>query len=205
MKMPHIALLALDIMDTLGISYQVLGGPSHCCGVLQLRAGDVETSGRIGSNSIEKMSHSKSGQVLSWCPSCYVQFTETTLPILERQNGARPFEMTPFIRFLASKLDELKPHLHGRIEFRVALHKHPGVAGLMEAAVNILQAVPGVELIDLKQPTVGLQSVSQISKRLGPLCEARRTRGPEGSKNNRKRVSSFPLHSRASHTASRSI
>jgi heterodisulfide reductase subunit D len=36
LKTPHIALLALDIMDALGISYQVMGGPSHCCGVVQL-------------------------------------------------------------------------------------------------------------------------------------------------------------------------
>ena len=49
-------------------------------GVQPGRSGDVETSGRMGSASIQKMSHSKSGQVLSWCPSCYVQFTETTLP-----------------------------------------------------------------------------------------------------------------------------
>ena len=48
LKTPHIALLALDMMDTLGVSYQVMGGPSHCCGVLQLRAGDVEMSGRMG-------------------------------------------------------------------------------------------------------------------------------------------------------------
>ena len=101
LKTPHIALLALDIMDALGISYQVMGGPTHCCGVTQLRAGDVEMSGRMGSNTVEKMSHAKSGQVISWCPSCYVQFTETTLPTIERQRGARPFEMTPFLRFLA--------------------------------------------------------------------------------------------------------
>ncbi len=95
LRTPHIALLALDIMDALGVSYQAMGGPSHCCGVMQLRAGDVEMSGRMGTNSIEKMSHSKSGQVLSWCPSCYVQFSETTLPALERQRGSRPFEMGP--------------------------------------------------------------------------------------------------------------
>src|SRR5258706_129564 len=101
LKTPHIALLALDIMDALGITYQVMGGPSHCCGVMQLRPGDVEMSGRMGSNSIEKLSHSKSGQVISWCPSCYVQFTELTLPTIERQRGgSRPFEMTPFMRFL---------------------------------------------------------------------------------------------------------
>ena len=169
LKTPHIALLALDIMDVLGVTYQVMGGPSHCCGVVQLRPGDVEMSGRMGSNSIEKLSHSKSGQVISWCPSCYVQFTELTLPTIERQRGSRPFEMTPFMRFLDGRLAELKPHLQRRVEMRVALHQHPGIAGAMEAATEILQAIPGVELVDLKQPTVGLQSFS-----LGVLPEFKR-------------------------------
>ena len=43
---------------------------------------------------------------------------------------------------------------------RVALHRHPGVAGVMEAAAEILGAIPGIELVDLKQPAVGLQSVN---------------------------------------------
>jgi hypothetical protein len=114
----------------------------------------------MGSNSIEKMSHSKSGQVISWCPSCYVQFTETTLPTLERQAGARPFEMTPFLRFLRERLAQLTPLLRRQVDMRLALHRHPGVAGVMEAATEILQAIPGVELVDLKQPAVGLQSVN---------------------------------------------
>ena len=160
LKTPHIALLALDIMDALGISYQVMGGPSHCCGVMQLRPGDVEMSGRVGASSIEKLSHAKSGQVISWCPSCYVQFTETTLPTIERQRGARPFEMIPFLRFLDGRLGQLTAHLRQPVELRVALHRHPGVAGVMEAAAKILQAIPGITLVDLKQPAVGLQSVS---------------------------------------------
>ncbi len=160
LKTPHIALLALDIMDALGVTYQVMGGPTHCCGIRQLGAGDVEMSGRMGSNSIEKMSHSKSGQVISWCPSCYVQFTETTIPAIERQGGARPFEMTPFLRFLRERLAQLTKLLRRPVKMRVALHRHPGVAGVMEAAAEILQAIPGVELVDLKQPAVGLQSVA---------------------------------------------
>jgi Fe-S oxidoreductase len=169
LKTPHIALLALDIMDALGIGYQVMGGPSHCCGVVQMRPGDVEISGRMGANSIEKLSHSKSGQVISWCPSCYVQFTETTLPALERQRGAPPFEMTPFMRFLAGRLDQLTPHLRQGVPMRVALHRHPGIAGVMEAAAKILAAVPGIRLVDLNQPAIGLQSFS-----LGVLPEFKR-------------------------------
>jgi heterodisulfide reductase subunit D len=160
LKTPHIALLALDIMDALGVTYQVMGGPSHCCGVMQLRAGDVEMSGRMALGTMEKLSHARSGQVISWCPSCYVQFTELTLPTIERQHGSRPFEMTPFMRFLDGRLAQLKPQLQQRVEMRVALHRHPGVAGVMEAAAAILEAIPGVELVDLKQPAVGLQSVN---------------------------------------------
>ena len=160
LKTPHIALLALDIMDVLGVSYQAMGGPSHCCGVMQLRSGDVEMSGRMGTNSIEKMSHSKSGQVLSWCPSCQVQFTETTLPAIERQRGSRPFEMTPFIAFLKTRLEELKAVCREPVAWRVALHQHPGMPSVVNAAIAILQAIPGVELIELKQPAIGLQSAS---------------------------------------------
>jgi len=162
LKTPHIALLALDVMDVLGISYQVMGGPSHCCGVIQLRTGDAEMSGRMGTSSIDKMSVSKSG-VLSWCPSCYVQFSETTLPTVERQRGAKPFEMTPFLRFLRGRLDDLRPHLREPVAMRVALHRHSGVAGIVEAVLDLLRAVPGIEIVDLQQPSVGLQSASMAA------------------------------------------
>lgn len=160
LKTPHIALLALDIMDVLGVSYRVMGGTSHCCGVVHMRAGDTEVLGRVATRTIEKLSQSKSGQVLSWCPSCQVQFTETTLPTIERQRGSRPFEMTPFMRYLTGRLDDLRPLLRRPVKARVALHRHPGVAGVMEAAESLLRAVPGVEIVDLQQPAVGLQSVN---------------------------------------------
>jgi heterodisulfide reductase subunit D len=160
LKTPNIALLALDLMDRLGISYRVMGGPTHCCGVNQFRTADLEMSGRMAMNTAEQMANSKSGQVLSWCPSCFVQYTETTLPAMEKKNGSRPFEMTPFIRFLAGRLNDLQPQLVTPVQLRVALHRHPGVTGVVEAAENLLKAVPGIELIDLGQPAVGLQSFS---------------------------------------------
>jgi heterodisulfide reductase subunit D len=158
LKTPHIALLALDIMDTLGITYHVMGGPSHCCGIVQMRTGDVATSGRFAESTMDKLARSKSGQVISWCPSCHVQFTETTLPTIEKTRGARPFEMTPFMLFLRKHLDRLRPYLRNRVDMRIALHRHPGIKGVVEAAEDILRAVPGVELVDLGQPAVGLMS-----------------------------------------------
>jgi heterodisulfide reductase subunit D len=159
LKTPHIALLALDVMDALGVTYRVMGGPTHCCGIQHLRAGDTETFGRFATNTLDKLAQGKTG-VLSWCPSCHVQYTEITIPAIEATRGSKPFEMTPFMRFLAARLDDLRPLLRERIEMRIALHRHPGIAGAMEAAEQILRAVPGIEIVDLHQPAVGLQTAA---------------------------------------------
>ncbi|MFZ0608419.1 MAG: heterodisulfide reductase-related iron-sulfur binding cluster, partial [Xanthobacteraceae bacterium] len=151
-------LLALDVMDALGVSYEVMGGPTHCCGIQQLRSGDMATFGRVAESALDKLSHSKTGQVLSWCPSCHVQFTEMTLPAAEATRGRKPFEMTPFTMFVRNNLDRLKPLLRQPVPMRIALHKHPGVRGVVEAAEDILRAVPGIALVDLHQPAVGLQA-----------------------------------------------
>jgi heterodisulfide reductase subunit D len=158
LKTPHIALLALDVMDALGVTYRVLGGPTHCCGVQQLRAGDTETLARVAQTTLDKLAASNTGQVLAWCPSCQMQFSEVTLPTIERMRGLRPFEMTPFMRFLAGKLDQLKPLLRKPVPLRIALHRHPGIAGVMEAAELVLRAVPRLEIVELGIPAVGLMS-----------------------------------------------
>jgi heterodisulfide reductase subunit D len=156
LKTPHIALLALDIMDALGVTYKVMGGPTHCCGVIQLRTGDTDVSANMAANTMGKLA--EASQVLSWCPSCHVQFTEVMLPAHERSAGSKPFEMTPFMRFLGARIDDLEPLLRRPVPMRVALHRHPGIPGVVEAALRLLAAVPGIKVVDLGLPAVGLMS-----------------------------------------------
>ena len=52
LKTPHIALLCLEVLARLGTRYKVFAGPAYCCGVIQYRAGDTKTSGRIGGNTV---------------------------------------------------------------------------------------------------------------------------------------------------------
>ena len=133
---------------------------SHCCGTSQLRAGDVDTLGRFANNTISKLSQSKSKTVLAWCPSCVMQFGETVLPTVERTTGEKPFNLTPFMPFLHGQIEKVRPFLKNRVEMTVALHKHPGIAGVMEAAEQLLLAVPGVKIAKLDVPAMGLQSVN---------------------------------------------
>jgi Fe-S oxidoreductase len=168
LKTPHMALTALDIMDALGVTYKVMGGPTHCCGVVQLHTGDTEISGRAATSSLDKLAEGKTG-VISWCASCHVQFTETTIPTIEKIRGARPFEMTPFMLFLATRFEDLRPMLRKPVPMRIALHKHPGVKGVVEAGTELLRMVPGIEIVDLNQPAVGL-----MSNALNPLPDYKR-------------------------------
>jgi hypothetical protein len=64
--------------------------------------------------------------------------------------------MTPFMTYLGTRLDDLRPLLRNRVEMRIALHRHPGIPSVVKAAEAILAAVPGIELVDLEQPAVGL-------------------------------------------------
>ena len=165
LKTPHIALLCFDIMDALGIRYRVMGGPSHCCGVLQFRAGDLATSGRVAYRTVERLG-SAGGRVLTWCPTCQVQLGEIVIPGTAQP---RP-SMEPFVLFLAERLDALRPLLKHSVNKRVGLHEHPGVSGVADAAQSILRAVPGLDFVDLAQPRVGY-----MCNKLNPLPEFKRS------------------------------
>ena len=96
----------------------------------------------------------RSTHVLSWCASCQVQFTETMLPAYERRVGSRPFEMTPFMRFLGDRIEQLRPMLREPVRMRVALHRHPGLAGVVDNGRDqilrdaLLGAAPKLQGVD---------------------------------------------------------
>src|SRR3984957_19107651 len=165
LKTPHIALLCFDIMEALGTRYRVMGGPSHCCGVLQFRAGDIATSGRVAYRTIERLAGAVGGRALTWCPTCQVQLGEIVAP----GKTDTALALQPFLLFLVARLDELRPLMTHRVEKRVGLHEHPGIAGVSEAARTILEAIPGLEFGDLAQPRVGY-----MCNTLNPLPDYKR-------------------------------
>ena len=150
MKTPHIALLCLDIMDALAVRYRVVGGPSHCCGVLQFRAGDLTTAGRVAQRTIDRLT-AAAPRAVAWCPTCQIQLGQIVGPDL----GGDKLDLGAFVTYLAERLDDLRPLMTRPVNKRVGLHEHPGVGGIAEAARAILEAIPGLEFVDLEQPRVG--------------------------------------------------
>lgn len=155
LRTPHIALFCLDVLDALGLSYAVYGGPGNCCGILQFRPGDGANGGRQAYATIQRFAETGASEVVSWCPTCQIQIGQTALPIYNETEGDAGFDMSMMAIFLARHLDRLKPLFVNRIERRVGLHEHPGTEGVTEAVRSLLEAIPGLEFVDLEQPRVG--------------------------------------------------
>jgi Fe-S oxidoreductase len=150
LKTPHIALLCLEILGRLGTRYKVFAGPAYCCGVIQYRAGDTKISGQIGGNTVAGFAGTGAPRVLTWCPTCNIQLSEIVMPSTDAS-----FNLEHVVPYIAARIELLRPHFIHPINKQVALHEHPGVAGVTEGAIKILTAIPGLKLIDLEQPRVG--------------------------------------------------
>jgi Fe-S oxidoreductase len=152
LKTPHIALLCLDVLDRLGVRYEVMGGPSTCCGIFQFMEADLESSGRVAFNSIDQLGRAGTAEVLSWCPSCQTQIGEVAMPAYEQSRGGTPFDLNPFFAYLGRRIDDLRPLMTEPVERRVALNERN------QAVRTLLGAIPGLELVELDVPRVGTMS-----------------------------------------------
>jgi len=158
LRTPHIALLALDVLDKLEVSYEVMGGVGQCCGVYQFREGDFTNNSKMANATIEGLASAGTSTVLSWCPSCQLNLGEVSLPNYAAQFGEKPFDLNPFLVFLGDRADRLAGMMVNRVEKRVALHERPVFPQTMEAVKKLLSIIPGVELVELDVPRIGTQA-----------------------------------------------
>lgn len=157
-KTPHILILCLDVIRAMGLTYEVIGGPSACCGVFQFLSGDAETSGRAGLSALKQIDSIGAGEKISWCPSCQTQFEDVIIPNHERITGDDTFALTPFFLFLERHIDQLKELFVFPVRKRVALNERPGYPAVIGAVKCILQAIPGLEFVELGVQRAGLMS-----------------------------------------------
>jgi Fe-S oxidoreductase len=157
-KTPHIALLVLDVLDALGVSYEVMGGAATCCGIQHFKQGDAKTAGRIAYNTIERLARPGAARVVSWCPSCQIQIGEVALPAFERSFGGMPFDLDPIAEFFAERLDDLRPLFVHAVPKRVALQERSALPGVMIAVKRLLRAIPGLEVVELDVPVLSTQA-----------------------------------------------
>ena len=161
LKTPHIGLLCLDVLEKLDLTYEVHGGPGSCCGILQTRPGDMPNAARQAFTTMDKFAKAKASQVISWCPTCQIQFGEMMIPSYQEATGTG-IDMTMFPVFLAGHLDRLRPFLTRAVNKRVAIYEYAGALGVMEGVRTLLDAIPGLEVVELGHSSIGYTSTALL-------------------------------------------
>jgi Fe-S oxidoreductase len=137
-----------------------MGGVGQCCGVYQYRSGDFVNNSKMAYATIDGLASAGAATVLSWCPSCQISIGEVSLPNYQQQFGEKPFDLNPFLTFLAAHADRLAAMMKRRVERKIALHERPVFPEVMTAVKKLLSIIPGAELIEIDVPRVGTQANS---------------------------------------------
>ena len=147
LRTPHLVFNVMDILDALGVSFEVMGGPGHCCGVYHFHEGDLDNYAKIAGHTYDAFAKVKPQRILSWCPSCTKQFGENW------HDHARPdFEFGHIAKFFVEMLPRLQAQFRADLpRQRVAIHEHEGIAGVAESVATLLRAMPNVELVEIAQ------------------------------------------------------
>ena len=143
-RTPHILFNAMVVLDALDVDYEVLGGPSACCGIIHSKwEGAMQTGGKVTASTLQRFGEFRPKKVLNWCPSCELHIGETIKGYREMS-----FEFDHITKYLVEREVDLKARLRTPVNLRVLLHAHEGMSELGGNVARLLRAIPGLTLVD---------------------------------------------------------
>jgi sugar phosphate isomerase/epimerase len=148
LRTAHLAKSAIAVLRAMGFDFTAVGGPAYCCGIVHFLHDQPASSARYSAGTIRHFGQLGARHVIMWCPSCNEHFDEVVTT-----THTVPFEYEHMTAFLARHLDRIK--FVRRVEKRVALHYHTGHPQPdrdRQHARAILEAIPGIEYVEIANP-----------------------------------------------------
>lgn len=147
---PHIIDATIDLLENMGYTTVALGGFNNCCGIMDIKSGDLETAEKVDSNRFENMSYFEPEYAITECTACHA-----TTDKLSMGYQSPDFELASMIEFLNNREDELLETIEVLEPTTVALHDHYDSRGWMPTeqakyARQLFSSIPGVEVVEME-------------------------------------------------------
>ncbi|WBX99918.1 (Fe-S)-binding protein [Ramlibacter tataouinensis] len=144
LRTPNLMFNTLYILDALELDYEVVGGPSSCCGVIASKwEGELPVGGRVTAHTLKRFGDFEAEKVLNWCPTCDLHLNETMA-------GFRPrgYDFDHVTAYLLERADELRRRFVRGIPRRVVLHAHHGMPEVGRNVEALLRSIPDLQVVE---------------------------------------------------------
>jgi len=141
--MRHIA----ELLKKGGVDFFMLGKKEKTCGSTPLRIGDRKTFTKYASDNIETFNSLGIEKLITPCAGCYITISQNYKKV-----GELKFPVQHVIELLAELVEQGKLKPEKVVNKKVTYHDpcHLGrIAGIYDAPRKILEAIPGIELIEM--------------------------------------------------------
>ena len=143
--MMHTFVETMAILDKMGIDYVALSGDELCCGTSAMLWGDLNAAQAMGEELVSNIAAFSPKKAVHFCTGCHVMcwaMLPRFIPV--------PFQSCELTQFLVENIDRIP--FRQKIDKVVAVHDACSLArlGTFENPRKLLQAIPGVSLVELK-------------------------------------------------------
>lgn len=149
--MAHMGENTIKLFKAAGVDFTILGEDEFCCGNPYFVAGGFEKSKRLAGHNLDQFRRLGVKTIVFNCPGCHRSFSEEYPRLLGKDVG--DLEFLTFSQFVLRMQQEGKIKFNDPYPHKVTWHD-PCELGrhqeIYEPARQILQSIPGLELIEMK-------------------------------------------------------
>jgi hypothetical protein len=151
---PHLMQDTVSVLEKLEVSFVAVAGPTACCGKPFTNVDNPETAERVNSARVGRSLEWGASVHVNWCVACQMTSTVAAARRFYADGIEHPVREVQILTFLEEQIREMGDRVPWtkEVSARVLVNGHLGKLGpahksASEAAIRLLDLVPGVELI----------------------------------------------------------